>query len=451
MEAMGTDDRLPAAALIARLIANPQGFDLFQAISLLERAVPHARALGRGNGAGEAVRLTGSVSLAFEPSDVRSVRRGGLRDEPRNPALDLLLDQVLAQARIEVGIEAREDSHKDPHDSRTVPPANEEHEPHELRERHRPRPGRRPAFTLSTAALTLAGANGPLPMPFTELVLEAMTKRDFAMADLLDIFNHRFLSFLYRSRKKHAPGLNWRSPHSSAIAACLDTLSNLGLNGDQRGPHDERLWLRHAGLLSAAPRSMTGLLALLSDRLGVPVRGAQFVGGWRDIDASDSLRLARVGSRAPRLGGQSVLGRRAWDQAAGIRIEFADLSRERFTALLPGGRDHALAQWLIRCYLQQDFDVEFVLKLAPQRVSCALGGPRAARLGWTSWVAGGARRSNDAGDTSNTPQTISTTHARGTAAAARSTALEPAPAPAPVRLALRAATAAGRHQEGLRA
>jgi type VI secretion system protein ImpH len=82
MEAMGADDRLPAAALIARLIANPQGFDLFQAISLLERAVPHARPLGRGTGAGEGVRLSGFVSLTFEPSDVRSVRFGERQFRP---------------------------------------------------------------------------------------------------------------------------------------------------------------------------------------------------------------------------------------------------------------------------------------------------------------------------------------------------------------------------------
>lgn len=393
MEAMGADDRLPAAALIARLIANPQGFDLFQAISLLERAVPHARPLGRGNGAGEAVRLSGFVSLTFEPSDVRSVRRG---EPPRRPSA---------------------------HDAH-------EHEPHDAS--HAP-DAQRPAYTLSTPVLTLAGANGPLPMPFTELVLEGRAQRDSATADLLDIFNHRFLSFLYRSRKKHAPGLNWRSPHSSALAICLDALSNLGLRGALRGPHDERLWLRHAGLLSAAPRSMTGLLALLSDRLGMPVRGVQFVGGWREIDKTDSLRLARVGSRAPRLGGQSMLGRRAWDQAAGIRIEFADLSRKRFAALLPGGPDHALAQWLIHCYVQQDFDVEFVLKLAPQRVTCALGGLNAARLGWTSWVAGA-----DDGGPTREAQTTHTTHTSGTTAAA----------PAPVRLALRAAANPERHYEG---
>ncbi len=354
MEAMGADDGLPAAALIARLKANPQSFDLFQAISLLERAAPWARPLGRGNGLGEAVRLVGHVSLAFEPSDIRSVREHA--GSPDGEHVDAA------------------DEHEQT--------SRERHGAHDMHA----------SYTVTTPVLTLAGANGPLPMAYTELVLARRAQRDTATADLLDIFNHRFLSFLYRSRKKHAPGLNWRSPHGSALAAGLDALSNLGLragaNGPNHGPHGERLWMRHAGLLGAAPRSMTGLCTLLADRLGLKVRGAQFVGGWREIDVADSLRLARAGSRAPRLGGAAVLGRRTWDEANGICIEFPELTKARFEALLPGGRDHAMAAWLIRSYLQQDFDVQFVLHLAPQRVDCAAGGLRAARLGWTSWLAG---------------------------------------------------------------
>jgi type VI secretion system protein ImpH len=357
---MGADDRLPAAALIARLKADPQRFDLFQAISLLERAAPWARPLGRGNGLGEAVRLTGHVSLAFEPSDVHSVR-----------------EQTPAQ------------------DDATHAAANVSYAP-------------RATWTLATPVLTLAGANGPLPMAFTELVLERRAQRDTATADLLDVFNHRFLSFLYRSRKKHAPGLNWRSPHASAIAASLDALSNLGLRDGVRGPRDARMWLRHAGLLSAAPRSMAGLIALLSDRLGLEVRGAQFVGGWREVDSADSLRLGRAGSGAARLTGLAVLGRRTWDQSSGICLEFPNLTKARFEALLPGGDDHALAAWLIRAYLQQDFDVQFVLHLAAQPVACATGGAHASRLGWTTWLG----------------STRHTTHA-----------------PAPVRLAMREAAA----------
>lgn len=338
MEAMGADDGLPAVALIARLLERPQRFDLFQAINLLERASPWARSLGHGDGTGEAVRLSGFVSLAFEPSDIRSVRQNAV---------------AMENASVGAGSYAA-----------------------------------RATYTISTPVLTLAGVNGPLPLPYTEMVLARRAARDPATGDLLDIFNHRFLSFLYRSRKKHAAGLNGRSPDDSALAACIDALSNLGLRDGERGPHGARPWMRHAGLLGGAPRSMTGLLAMLSDRLGLHVRGAQFVGGWREVDARDSHRLTRAGSRAPRLTGSGVLGKRTWDQAAGIRIEFLDLPHARFTSLLPGGDDHELAAWLIRCHLPQDLEVQFVLHPAQQRASCAVGGPLASRLGWTSWLAG---------------------------------------------------------------
>jgi type VI secretion system protein ImpH len=332
MEAMGTDDRLPAVALIERLLAHPHDFDLFQAIHLLECAQSWARPLGTGDGTDEAVRFSGHVSLAFEPSDIRTVR---------------------SQA-----------AGKD-----------------------------RATYTVSTAAMTLAGASGPLPLAFTEWLLRRRAARETAMSDFLDIFNHRFLSFLYRSRQKHAPGLNGRAPDDATLTACLDALGNLGLRAGERGPGGARRWLRHAGLLGGAPRSMVGLLAMLSDRLGVAVRGAQFVGGWRELDARDSARLSGVRAGASRLTGRAVVGRRCWDQAAGVRIEFVDLPQDRFEALLPGGALHALTAWLVQSYLEQDLDVHVVLRPAPRKAALAVGGAGAARLGWTSWL-GAARAAN---------------------------------------------------------
>ncbi|MGN6650290.1 type VI secretion system baseplate subunit TssG [Trinickia sp.] len=339
MEAMGTDDRLPTAALIARLLAHPHDFDLFQAIHLLEQAQSWARPLGTGDGTDEAVRFAGHVSLAFEPSDIRGVRAKAAGDD-------------------------------------------------------------RATYTVSTAAMTLAGAGGPLPLPFTEWLLARRAARETAMSDFLDIFNHRFLSFLYRSRQKHAPGLNGRAPDEAALTACLDALGNLGLRAGERGPNGARRWLRHAGLLGGAPRSMAGLLALLSDRLGVAVRGGQFVGGWRELDARDSVRLSSAGRGASRLNGRAVVGRRCWDQAAGIRIEFVDLPLERFEALLPGGRLHELTAWLVQSYLEQDLDVHVVLRPAPGQAACAVGGAGAARLGWTSWL--GAQRAASGNTSGNT-------------------------------------------------
>ena len=63
--------------LIPALLAQPQGFDLFQAISLLERAgmaEGHAE-LGAEHGT-EAVRLSSHISLDFDASDVHDAQRG---------------------------------------------------------------------------------------------------------------------------------------------------------------------------------------------------------------------------------------------------------------------------------------------------------------------------------------------------------------------------------------
>lgn len=323
LEAMGADERPASGSVVDRLLAKPQGYDLFQAISLLERAAADRSPVGTGSGRNASVRLRSVVSLGFQPSDVSKVVPG---------------------------------------------PSDAE------------------AFTLHTAVMSLAGANGPLPIPFTEMVLERSAARDHATADFLDIFNHRFLAFLYRSRKKHHVGLNGLAPHSSALASCLDALSALGLRSGVRAPGGELSWLEHAGLMGGAPRSLAGLLAILSGRLGLQVRGSQFCGGWRDLEPEDLLRL---GSRrgAPRLGRSAMLGRRVWDQAAGIRIEIDGLSMERLQRLLRGGAEHSLLHWLVRRYLAQDMEVEVVLRPRPDATGpTVLGRKPGLQLGWTSWL-----------------------------------------------------------------
>jgi len=325
---MGTDERPPGDSLIERLVRRPQGFNLFQAISLLERTEPEAPRVGQGHRAPEAVRLSAVVSLGFQPSDVAQVAIGSASGEP---------------------------------------------------------------FTLRTPVLSLAGAQGPLPLPFTELVLERKAARDHATADFLDIFNHRFLAFLYRGRKKHHVGLNWDSHAASSLASCLDRLSALGLAGGHRSPYGETEWLRHAGLMGGAPRSMAGLAALLSDRFGIAVKGRQFVGGWQRLDAREWSRLGARGAAAPRLGRNAVLGRRAWHHGAGICLGIGGLPPARFNDFLPGGDAHDLTHWLVRRYVQQDLHVELSLQPAAQQTTPAkLGAGGGSRLGWTSWLA--ARR-----------------------------------------------------------
>ncbi|MBX3660531.1 MAG: type VI secretion system baseplate subunit TssG [Ramlibacter sp.] len=331
---MGTDERPAIRPLTERLLARPQGYNLFQAISLLERAARHMPAVGCGHGEPDAVRLKAVVSLGFQASDVSSIVEGSASGE---------------------------------------------------------------SYTLLSPVMSLAGAQGPFPLPFTELVLERKAARDHATSDFLDIFNNRFLGFLYRSRKKHHMGLNWRSPEESALAGALDALSSLGLRAGVRGPGGAAPWLRHSGLLGGAPRSMEGLLALLTDRLRIRIRGTQFVGDWRDLETEDLTRLSntRKGG-ALRLGLSTVVGRRAWYQAAGIALTFVSLDLRRLRELLPGGKEHDLLKWLIARYVQQELGVSVSLEVNPAQVqplklTATVNDPEShasPRLGWTSWLVG---------------------------------------------------------------
>ncbi len=315
---MGAHVRPPALTLIERLQSQPHRFDLFQAISLLERMAPERLDLGTGVGHDESAKLCGNVSFAFAPSDVVSVRPQTAGD---------------------------------------------------------PRP------TLTSAAMSLAGADGPLPVPFTEMLLQRRPKRDRAALDFLDIFHNRWLAFLYRSRKKHNLGLNWRGLQTdNPVAKTLDALSGLGRAEGARGPHQEIARLGYAGLQNAAPRSMVNLMAMLSDRLGLKITGRQFIGGWQPLLAADTPPLGRA-----IIGRNAVLGQRAWDAAAGIEITVNGLPFDRLQALLPGGQDHRLMEWLVRRFTQSELRVWLVIRAEPQLASTL---PRLgqAKIGWTTWL-----------------------------------------------------------------
>ncbi len=309
--------------VLERLLAEPQGFDLFQAISLLEReGVARGHAEIGGAGLPEAVRLSSRLSLGFDASDIHAVRDGSGTGE---------------------------------------------------------------AFTLSSPVLSLGGQAGPLPSPFTEMILERNAAKDFATADFLDIIQHRFLGLFYQGRKRHRLGLAWRSPRASSVAQITDALCALGRHAEGKQRHTP--WLRHAGLLGGAPRSMAALTTLLSDRFGFAVSGKQFVGGWLRLQGDELCGLGTA--RAPALGRSAMLGTRVWDQSAGIRLGGHGLGLQQLTDLLPGGARHDELRATVRHFMPADAKVE--VTLAPARAQlppCRLTASAAPRLGWTAWLSG---------------------------------------------------------------
>lgn len=313
------------------LYEEPYGFDFFQAVRLLELASPDSSPVGEGaEPAREAVRFRSGVGLDFPASDVAEVRA------PESPH---------APARMTVNF------------------------------------------------MGLAGATGPLNTPSTELIIERAWHGDEAPRDFLDIFNHRLVSLLYRTRKLHRVALDNAAPGHDRAASYLYSVAGLGM-ASLRGRMQvkDRALLFYAGLLGQQPRSMAGLEALLSHYFGVRAVGVPFKGRWQALEESQWTRIGESGQNM-RLGVDAAVGTRVWDEDGAFEIELGPLTLEQFEDFLPTGWAFRPLCDLVRFYVGDELDFSFRLKLAASEVPAAQlpkrgGGARegGVRLGWSAWL-----------------------------------------------------------------
>ncbi len=313
-------------------------FDFFQAVRLLERLHPRRKPVGRDAKPGqEVVRFRSHPSLSFPPSQIHEMRR-----------------------------------------------ADDEGQPPEM----------------TVAFMGLTGPLGVLPRHYTELVIGRMRQKDETLRDFLDLLNHRFISHFYRAWEKYRAAIGYERAVSQQAALdpfslCLFDLVGMGTGG-LRGRleiEDEAL-LFYVGLMAQHPHSACAMEGLLADYFAVPVRVVQCVGQWLPLSPEDRSRLGAEEANSS-LGVNAVLGSHVWDQQAKFLLRVGPLTYAEFCELLPSGRAFPSLVQLTRFFVGQefDFDVQLVLRAA-EVPRCRLEGtgPRAPRLGWSTWLRTGAFR-----------------------------------------------------------
>ncbi|HEV2844832.1 MAG TPA: type VI secretion system baseplate subunit TssG, partial [Thermoanaerobaculia bacterium] len=191
---MAANGRGPDGSVADQLFSEGWRFELYQAVRLLERMSREAVPVGEGSEPErEAVRFSSRVGFDFPASEVQEI----------------------------------------------FPPAA---------------PGEPARLTVNV--LGLAGAHGPLPAPFSELLLERLWAKDPAFRDFLDIFNHRLVSMLHRARKRVRPGLSWDRPDSEGVSRAAFALMGLGTEGVRdRMEVEDRALLQYTGILAQRGRS----------------------------------------------------------------------------------------------------------------------------------------------------------------------------------------------------
>jgi type VI secretion system protein ImpH len=306
-------------------------FEFFQAVRLLGLLYPEREPLGGPLLSSEAVRFHAHQSLNFPPSEIHTIDRPSDSDSPAN---------------------------------------------------------------MTGAFLGLTGPVGVLPVPYTELLLERRKAKDHALADFLDLFNHRLISLFYRAWEKHRLFVAFeRNPLDTGQGASfthylfdLIGMGTAGLRGRLEVP-DQAL-LIYAGLLAQSPRSACALEAMLSDYFGVPVRVEQFLGKWFSLERMHLSYLDREGLHN-QLGLGAIAGDAVWNHQASFRVWVGPLPLDRFRSFLPGEKGFCELIELSRFFTDRTFDFDIRLILRAGEVpwfQLTDEGSDAPRLGLVSWL-----------------------------------------------------------------
>jgi type VI secretion system protein ImpH len=239
----------------------------------------------------------------------------------------------------------------------------------------------------------LAGIQGSLPLPYTEMLLKRIRQRDFVLRDFLDIFNNRFTSIFYRVLEKKHPTLSYASPAQSTHGQILTSLMGMRFAGPFFNISNS--FLCYAVFYWRKPRTALGLETLLSRFFGHSVQVVQCMGLWRPISDGDLTYLKK---RQSTLGKTMTLGKRAWCQDAGLRVVMTLPNPSILLTFLPGSLHYRTLRQIISFYVGVRYmhKICFRLKRLPQ---CVLGRKTnfPIRLGWTSWLCTHPKRSRIGG------------------------------------------------------
>jgi type VI secretion system protein ImpH len=321
---MRTPPQQPAAGLIARLLAEPQRFEFFQAVRLLllwlgEQGVPPRHALERH------LRFRNSLALGFPAGQVEAIAPEGLAG------------------------------------------------------------GLPPQFQLTPTFMGLLGAHGALPSHVTERIAAwESSQADAQLAEapraFLDIFTTRMLALFYGAWRKY------RIEHAVADGGDGFLPLLLALAGFAPGAaHDEvadATLARYAGVLRQRPASSVVLARVLSHHFGVPVALQEGIGHWDTLAPAEQSVL---GARAV-LGQAAVLGERCWRPDLRVRVRIGPLRRAQFERFLPSGPGALALRTLLGLFAAPTLCYEVMLVLARSEVQPArlAGGPQ--RLGRDSFM-----------------------------------------------------------------
>lgn len=244
-------------------------------------------------------------------------------------------------------------------------------------------------YAIQTTFMGLYGTSSPLPSYYTEDLIDAEWDEETAPREFLDIVHSHLYPLLFQAWLKHKFTHNAVERQDDSYWNILFSLFGLGTNEIKVAVKRPELFLRYIGLLSQQPKSAVGLKAILQDFLS-PLKVDLLSCVERNVTIPSSQRM-QLGIASTRLGKNAVVGEEITDRMGKVRICIGPLTADIFHAFVNDAGKIDFIKFLIRFYLTQALDFDFILLLDPGTLhSTTLGGNQWARLGQDTWMIDGS-------------------------------------------------------------
>lgn len=236
----------------------------------------------------------------------------------------------------------------------------------------------------------LTGPQGALPLHLTEQLNERIRDRgDRTLSRFLDVFHHRMACLFYRAWARVRPTVSLDQPRADRFGEYVGSLFGIGMPSlHDRDAFPDSPKRHFAGLLSCQTKHAEGLISILAGYFSFPVQVEEFVGQWIALPA-ESHTL--TGQSSSSLGVSTIVGSHIWDCQQKFRIVIGPLHLEEYLRMLPGGaepgRRDSLASFVaaVRTYVGDEFDWDLQMILRKEEIPPVKLGDQ-GRLGWTSWM-----------------------------------------------------------------
>ena len=287
----------------SRLFRESYYYNFFQLVYLLEKAYKEAPAPGESSDIRkERIRFRGDPALVFPASDVRSVE---LIEGPN---------------------------------------------PHAL---------------ITATFMGLYGVDSPMPLNFHEHLGKRQedSKRELhqqVLREFLDIFNHRFYSFFYRTWKTSRPELYLRRDMADDHSQRFLSMAGIGTSKTMDAAPVSPMWMASFAAQFGGGGHPEGLAKMLSDWLdGTTVNILENIPRLVKVDERPAVGTGEIS-----LGRTALVGTHVYDTGGQFRLQIGPIGVDLYRELRPGGARADVLVWLTRSYASDylDFDAELLIK-----------------------------------------------------------------------------------------